>query len=48
MAPERIIYANPCKQVSHLLYAAEKGVDLMTFDNEWELHKIKKHYPTAR
>ncbi len=48
MTPERIIYANPCKQISHLKYAAEKGVELMTFDNELELHKVKKHFPTAK
>ena len=46
--PDRIIYANPCKQSSHLKYAARKGVSLMTFDNEVELHKIQKHFPTAR
>ena len=34
VAPERIVYANPCKQVSHIKYAARKGVGLMTFDNE--------------
>lgn len=48
VAPSRIIYANPCKQISHLQYAAKKGVELMTFDNEWELHKVKKHYPSAK
>jgi len=31
--PSRIIFANPCKAVSELLYAKEVGVDLMTFDN---------------
>jgi len=44
---ERIIYANPCKQSSHIKYAAKHGVARMTFDNETELHKIKKLYPTA-
>ena len=48
VAPERIIYANPCKQVSHIKYAARKGVALMTFDNELELYKIKTHFPTAK
>ncbi len=48
VTPDRIIYANPCKQISHLKFAAEKGVELMTFDNELELHKVKKHFPTAR
>lgn len=48
VSPDRIIYANPCKQASHLRFAAKKGVRLMTFDNELELHKTKKHFPSAR
>jgi ornithine decarboxylase len=48
VSPDRIIYANPCKQISHLQYAAQKGVELMTFDNEDELHKVKKYFPTAK
>lgn len=46
--PSKIVYANPCKQASHIRFAAEHGISLMTFDNEMELHKIKKIYPTAR
>ncbi|KAI8867298.1 Orn/DAP/Arg decarboxylase 2, partial [Ramicandelaber brevisporus] len=46
-AASRIIYANPCKAASHLRFAAESGVQMMTFDNADELHKIKKHHPTA-
>ncbi|KAK3794571.1 hypothetical protein RRG08_003720 [Elysia crispata] len=48
VSPARIIYANPCKQKSFLKYAAKYGVDLMTFDNEAELIKIKELYPNAR
>ena len=48
MSPNRIIYANPCKQISHIKYAAQKGVELMTFDNKSELEKVKIHYPTAK
>ena len=48
VSPSRIIYANPCKQKSFLKYAARHGVDLMTFDNEAELIKIKELYPNAR
>lgn len=48
VSPSRIIYANPCKQKSFLKYAAKHGVDLMTFDNEAELLKIKELYPSAR
>ena len=37
---DRIIYANPCKQASHLKYAAKHNVATMAFDNEVELHKV--------
>ncbi|EPQ08910.1 Ornithine decarboxylase 2, partial [Myotis brandtii] len=37
VAPSRIIYAHPCKPVSHLQYAARHGVQLLTFDSEDEL-----------
>lgn len=46
--PSRIIYANPAKPASHIRYAANCGVDMMTFDNECELHKIKSLFPTAK
>lgn len=46
--PSRIIFAHPCKYVSHLEYAKNSGVDLMTFDNDEELHKIQKNFPGAR
>ncbi len=48
VAPSRIIYANPCKQVSFIKYAHKTHVDLMTFDNEMELHKMKDVFPNAR
>ncbi|RKO91453.1 ornithine decarboxylase [Blyttiomyces helicus] len=44
----RIIYANPCKQASHIRYAAAAGVTMMTFDNADELHKIRAHHPAAK
>jgi len=43
-----IIFANPCKQVEHILYAKEHDVSMMTFDNPFELEKIHKYYPGAR
>ncbi|RKP22058.1 hypothetical protein ROZALSC1DRAFT_10641 [Rozella allomycis CSF55] len=43
----RIIYANPCKQGSSITYAKEKGINVMTFDNEDELVKVQKHFPEA-
>eukprot|EP00118_Oscarella_pearsei_P028731 m.2799 g.2799 ORF g.2799 m.2799 type:complete len:466 (+) comp8906_c0_seq2:331-1728(+) len=45
--PRRIIYANPCKQISHLQFAAHHGVRRMTFDNEYELFKTRKYFPSA-
>lgn len=48
VSPDDIIFAHPAKQVSHLRYAAEHGVRKMTFDNEDELIKIKKHHPNAQ
>ncbi|KAG8142958.1 hypothetical protein E2320_000256 [Naja naja] len=46
--PERIICVSPCKQVSLIQYAASQGVQLMTFDNEVELGKVARRYPSAR
>lgn len=46
--PDCVIYAQPCKQISHLQYAAHIGVRMMTFDSELELYKVKAHLPTTR
>uniref|UniRef100_A0A8D0HIQ8 ornithine decarboxylase n=1 Tax=Sphenodon punctatus TaxID=8508 RepID=A0A8D0HIQ8_SPHPU len=46
--PERIIYANPCKQVSQIKHAANNGVQMMTFDSKVELMKILKAHPNAK
>lgn len=48
VSPSKIVYANPCKQASHFRFAAQHNVSLTTFDNEMELHKAKKLYPTAK
>lgn len=48
ISPANIIFANPCKQVSHIRFAASVGVSMMTFDNEDELHKIKMHFAGAK
>jgi diaminopimelate decarboxylase len=45
---DRIIFANPCKQTSYVRYAEEVGVEILTFDNEQELMKIKKAYSNAK
>ena len=47
VSPERIIYANPCKQVSQIKYAASSGVQMMTFDSEIELMKVVRAHPKA-
>jgi ornithine decarboxylase len=43
-----IIYANPCKQSSHIQWAGHQGVDMLTFDSEVELFKIKAKHPNAK
>lgn len=48
VSPDKIVFANPAKPSSHIRHAATTGVDLMTFDNNTELHKIKNLYPNAR
>lgn len=48
ISSERIIYANPCKPESHLKYAVDHGVDLVTFDNKDELKKISRICPNIR
>ena len=45
--PENILYANPCKPESHIVYARETGVRLMTFDSVEEAQKIHDVYPEA-
>jgi ornithine decarboxylase len=47
VAADRIIYANPCKQNSHVKYAASHDVNFMTFDSEGELVKLRKTHPSA-
>ncbi|WCJ35379.1 Ornithine decarboxylase [Euphorbia peplus] len=42
VSPDRIIYANPCKEEAHIKYAASVGVNLTTFDSAYELEKLKK------
>jgi ornithine decarboxylase len=44
----KIIFANPAKPASHIRHASAVGVDLMTVDNESELHKICKIHPEAK
>lgn len=47
VSADRIVYANPCKTRSFISHANKKGVQLMTFDNETELYKVKDKFPNA-
>jgi ornithine decarboxylase len=42
IATNRLIYANPAKMVSHLVYAKSIGVNFTVFDSKDELLKISK------
>ena len=46
--PDRIIFANPCKVPSHLMYARDNDIAMMTFDSIEELEKIHNIYPEAQ
>lgn len=48
VSPDRIIFANPCRPVSHLNYAQEQRVAKGTVDNEFEIYKLYKHYPDSK
>jgi len=41
----KILFANPVKTSDHIRYARANDVDLMTFDCEEELHKIRLFHP---
>ena len=41
VAPERIVYAHPCKPPRQVRWAAAHGVNLTTFDTESELAKVR-------
>lgn len=47
VAPEKIVFSQTVKPVSHINYAKEHNVRKMTFDNEEELIKVKKNFPGA-
>jgi len=44
----RVVFANPVKMISQLKYARANDIDLMTFDSDQELYKIKVYHPYAR
>eukprot|EP00959_Pyramimonas_sp_CCMP1952_P039206 820739-Pyramimonas_sp.AAC.2 len=45
---ENIIYANPAKPARHIKFARDAGVLTTTFDSEFELIKLKEHWPEAK
>ncbi|MCX7705465.1 MAG: type III PLP-dependent enzyme [bacterium] len=45
---DRVIFANTVKSPETLRFAARCGIDLMTFDSEYELNKIAEIFPGAR
>ncbi|MCD7461830.1 Mitochondrial 2-oxoadipate and 2-oxoglutarate transporter [Datura stramonium] len=44
ISPDRIIFANPCKPESDIIFGVKVGVNLTTFDSEEEVYKICKHH----
>lgn len=48
VGPDKIVFAQTVKPVSHINFAKENSVPLMTFDNEDELYKVKKSFPEAK
>ena len=46
--PSRIIFANPCKMSGQIRYARSNDIDLIVFDCEEELYKIKLYHPYAK
>lgn len=45
---KKIIYAHPCKQISHLIDFKNRNVHLTVADNISELVKIKEYWPNAK
>ena len=48
ISTDRILFANPNKQISHIKYSNKIGVNKLVFDNEDELIKIKTYHPQAK
>ncbi|CAJ1340932.1 unnamed protein product [Effrenium voratum] len=46
--PEDIVYSHPCKPRSHIAFAKDQGVQLMSFDNDVELRKVAAVNPEAQ
>ena len=46
--PDKIVFANPNITAKSLKYAKQVDVDLLTFDSEEQLNKIRSIYPNCR
>lgn len=46
--PAKILFANPCKSPTTMVFARRVGVMRTTFDNLDELDNIKAHMPEAQ
>jgi ornithine decarboxylase len=47
-SPDDIIFANPCKMSNMIKFARAHDVDLLTFDSEHELYKLKLYHSAAK
>ncbi|XWV25035.1 MGC52527 protein [Tupanvirus deep ocean] len=46
--PDKIIFANPVKEINSITFAQTKNINKMTFDTEDELKKISIYHPHAQ
>jgi ornithine decarboxylase len=46
--PDDIIFANPCKMSNMIKFARAHDIDLLTFDSEHELYKLKLYHSNAK
>ncbi|XP_073847875.1 ornithine decarboxylase 1-like [Musca autumnalis] len=44
---DRIIFAQPCKPLTHLAYAKKMGVQTSTVDSEYEIVKLHRYFPES-
>ena len=44
----RVIFAHPCKSISHIRQFRHAGVRMTVVDNEDEVKKLKEHWPDAK
>lgn len=45
---DKVVFSHPCKHPLHLKYAKQVGINLCTFDNEYELEKISEFHPNCK